>query len=189
MNGCAMIEDDLWDSLDDALKELKRIREPGLEFTDPSLEILGFYQGAERLNSLPWIGRRLSATVVARQPLSLSLKNRADYRAFIRRLALVTRGRFSPWKWDRGPVLTLAVVCLTAEPIEADDDQILAEILNHQDRRAAVIMGIIRLNLAQEAMAAALKQPPGDRFNDAATIAETLSTKFRRFVPLFNPEP
>ena len=188
-NEFIMIENDLCATIEEVLKQLDRKREIGAELSDPPLEILGYYQGAERLGAVPWFGRGLSATVVARQPLALSFKNRDDYRRFIRQLAFATRGRFSPWKWTRGPALTLAVVVLTAEPIEAEDDQILAEILNRNERRAAAVTGIIRLNLAQEAMAVALKQPPGDRFADAALIAESLSTRFRRFVPLFNPEP
>ena len=45
-------------------------------------------------------------------------------------------------------------------------------------------MGLIRVNLGQEALSFALASGPADIFSEPTALADALTPHFRRFVPL-----
>ncbi len=51
-------------------------------------------------------------------------------------------------------------------------------------RTRVVPLGLIRVNLGQEAMSLALTRPPGGLFPEPEAVADALTTRLRRFVPL-----
>ena len=51
----------------------------------------------------------------------------------------------------------------------------------------AVPFGVIRANLDQEAIACALTARPDARFPEPGHLADALTPRFRRFVPLLPP--
>jgi hypothetical protein len=145
---------------------------------------------------------------VVRQPVDVGFRPE-DYRRFLTRLAMAVNGRFPPWSWTwpsswrslwawfrrRGPsggglVIGLTVVILTPEPIGPEDDATLGQLLGslpaHRTRTRAVPLGLIRLNLGQEAVAFALASGPSGLFTEPEALADALSLHFRRFVPMID---
>ena len=61
----------------------------------------------------------------------------------------------------------------------------LGRALGGSLRRFRVVsVGLIRVNLGQEATAFAMKTSPDQLFTEPMRLADTLSEHFRRFVPL-----
>ena len=73
---------------------------------------------------------------------------------------------------------------VVAEPIGHEDDTLMQKTLAPASRKRVVPLGLLRLNLGQEAMAMALTTSPEGLFPEPVALADTLTTKFRRFVSL-----
>jgi hypothetical protein len=177
-----MIEDQFFELIDPPLRSAGSIPEVGEEYREPPLDIVRYYRRPVRLHWLPLIGRAVSVVAVARQPPDIGLST-ADYRRFLTRLAMAVNGRFPPWRRRGGLVLGLTALVLTPEPIGPDEDAILATVCGGLRRMRAVPLGVIRLNLGQEAMSFALASGPGDLFPEPALLADALTLRFQRFVP------
>ncbi|MBX6316511.1 MAG: hypothetical protein IRY99_26900 [Isosphaeraceae bacterium] len=178
-----MIEDDLFAILDPALRPLGVIPDVGEEFRSPPLDVLRYYYRTVRLGWMPLVGRALSLVAVVRQPLDLGLAH-DGYRTLLARLAMAANGRYPPLRGGRGLTIALTTVVLTPEPIGPDDDATLGRSLVRPSRSRAVPLGLIRLNLGQEAMALALQGGPPGLFPEPEAVADALMPRFRRFVPL-----
>lgn len=178
-----MTEDAFFALIDPVMKASGSVPEVGEEFRTPPLDVLRYYRRGVRLHWLPVFGRGLSVVAVVRQPMDVGFLA-SDYRRFLTRLAMAVNGRFPPW--NRGLTVGLTVVVLTPEPIGPDDDATLRGIVSGRalPRQRAVPMGLIRVNLGQEALAFALASGPEGVFTEPAALADALSPHFRRFVPL-----
>jgi hypothetical protein len=186
-----MTEDDLFSLIDPLLREAGAVPEEGEEFRVPPLDVLRYHRRGVRLSWVPWFGRGLSVVAVARQPVDVGL-SAGDYRKFLTRLAMAVNGRFPPWGSGRHPkglVLGMTALVLTPEPIGPGDDAVLREVVSGRPlpRQRAVPLGVIRVNLGQEALSFALASGPGDAFPEPAALADALTPHLRRFVPLIDP--
>jgi hypothetical protein len=102
-----------------------------------------------------------------------------------------------PWLWWRGRdrsasgglVIGLTALVLTPEPIGPDDDATLQQLLGtlsaRHTRTRTVPLGLLRVNLGQEALAFALAPGPAGLFVEPEALADALSLRLRRFVPTF----
>ncbi len=178
-----MIEDDLFALLDSVLKPLGAIAEDGDESRSPPLEILRYYVRPIRLSPIPILGRGLGVVAVARQPIDVAM-TQGGYRSLVERLSLAVNSRFPPIRQGRGLSLGLTSVIATPEPIGPGDDAILEKVLGPVPRSRAVPMGLIRVNLGQEAVSFALKRGPQGSFPEGEAMADALSSRLRRFLPL-----
>jgi len=190
-----MIEDQLFEIMDPVLKTVGAVAEEGEEYRTPPLDVLRYYHRPVRLHWVPVLDRASSVVALVRQPVDVGFLAE-DYRRFLTRLALAVNGRFPPWVWvrRRGPavrsglVIGLTVLVLTPEPIGAGDDAMLGQILGTlqaaRTRTRAVPMGLMRINLGQEALAFALAPGPPGLFLEPEALADALTLHFRRFVPL-----
>ena len=192
-----MVEDQLFEIIDPVLKAVGAVVEPGEDYRRPPLDVLRYYWRPVRLHWTPILGRASSVVAVVRQPVDVGFEP-GDYRTFLTRLAFAVNGRFPPWTWSRGRGLSVAgglaigltILVLTPEPIGPDDDAVLAQILGAfsapRARTRAVPMGLLRVNLGQEATSFALAPGPADLFSEPGAIADALALHFRRFVPLID---
>jgi hypothetical protein len=184
-----MIEDDFFAIIDPLLRPTGLIAEDGEEYRDPPLDVLRYYRRPVRLHWIPWFGRALSVVAVVRQPLDIGLSV-DDYRRFLTRLAMAVNGRFPPWQKQgpRGLVIGLTTLVLTPEPIGPEDDGILSQVLGSlgRTRTRAVPFGIIRVNLGQEAISFALASSDDQLFPEPLLLADALTERLRRFVPLMD---
>ena len=180
----AMIEDDLFPLIDAALGPLGSTAEDGEEFRDPPLDVLRYHRRPVKLHAIPWLGRAWSVVAVVRQPMDLGLTIGGGYGRLLSRLARAAEARFRPGRDGRWGTIGLTALILTPEPIGPDDDATLQKALAPPPRTRVVPLGLIRANLGQEAMALALTRPPGGLFPEAEALADALTTKLRRFVPL-----
>jgi hypothetical protein len=178
-----MLEDDFLEILDPVLRAAGSVAEPGDDFRAPPLDVLRYYARPVRLHWVPFLGRATSVVAVARQPVDIGFST-ADYLRFQARLAMAASGRFPPGRKGRGLVIGLTTVVLTPEPIGPNDDTVLGTVLVGLRRLRTVPLGILRLNLGQEALAFSLASSPDNLFPEAAALADALSLHFRRFVPL-----
>ena len=179
-----MIEDDLFEILDATLPPLGAPAEDGEEFRDPPLDILRYHRRAVRLHWMPWLGRAWSVAAVVRQPIDVGLKIGAGYAPLMTRLARAVEARFPPGRDRRWGTIGLTTVVVTPEPIGPDEDAALQKALTPVRRTRVVPLGLIRANLGQEAMSLALTRPPGGLFPEPEALADALTEKLRRFVPL-----
>jgi hypothetical protein len=198
-----MIEDRLYEIIDPALKTAGAVIEAGEEYRAPPLDVLRYYYRPVRLHWMWLLGRASSVVAVVRQPVDVGFQP-GDYRRFLTRLALAVNGRFPPWAghWPRpwvrggghsaagGLVIGLTVLVLTPEPIGPDDDAILAQVLSgvsaRQTRTRVVPLGLLRVNLGQEALALTLAPGPTGLFAEPEALTEVLSLHLRRFVQLID---
>jgi hypothetical protein len=175
-----MVQDQFIEQIDQLLRTAGSVVEAGEEYAQPPLEVLRYYRRVARLNRLPFVGKALSVACVLRQPIDVA-GARADYQQLLTRLAMAVNGRFPPW---RGFVIGLSTVVVTPEPIEPGDDGMLRDALEIRLRRMRVVpLGLFRVNLAQEAVALALKTSPEALFTEPAGLADFLTEHFRRYVP------
>ena len=178
-----MTEDAFFALIDPVMTAAGAVPEEGEEFRTPALDVLRYYRRGVRVHWVPFLGRGLSLVAVARQPVDVGFSP-GDYGRFLTRLAMAVNGRFPPW--DRGLALGMTAVVLTPEPIGPDDDGILRQIVSGRPlpRQRAVPLGVIRVNLGQEALSFALATGPEGVFTEPAALADALTPHFRRFVPL-----
>ena len=182
-----MLEDQFFDLIDPVLKPLGLREEEGEEFREPPLDVLRYYRRPVRLHWLPVIGRAQAVVAVARQPLDVGLTGSSkDYRAFFARLSMAVNAQFPPGSRLGWGSIGLTVVALTPEPIAAEDDALLKAALEAPARSRVVPLGVVRVNLGQEAMAFQLAGSPDGLFPEPVAIADALTLRFRRFVPLFD---
>jgi hypothetical protein len=199
-----MLEDRFFETIDPVLRTTGAVVEAGEEYRTPPLEVLRYYYRPVRLYWVPLLGMASSVVAVVRQPVDIGFRPDA-YHTFLTRLARAVNGRFPPWTWrlprpwlfgrDRsaagGLVIGLTALVLTPEPIGPDDDRTLGEVLAglsaRRTRTRAVPLGLLRVNLDQEALAFALAPGPAGLFNEPEALADALSVHFRRFVPLVGP--
>lgn len=179
-----MIEDDLFALIGPVLAPLGAIEEEGEEYRDPPLDILRYARRPARLHWLPWLGRAWSVTAVVRQPIDVGLRD--GYPKLVDRLARAVGSRFPPGRDGRWGTVALTAVVLTPEPIGPADDDALQKVLSARTRSRVVPLALIRLNLGQEAMAMALTTSPAGLFPEPTALADALTTRFRRFVPLMD---
>lgn len=180
-----MLEEDLFAIVSAALGTLGAEADDGEEFRDPPLDILRYYHRALRLHWVPLLGRAQSVVAIARQPVDLGFSVEGC-RELLRRLAMAANGRYPPWNRAGGLALGLTAIVVAPEPIRPEDDAVLRTACTDAPRARAVPLGLIRLNLAQEAMAFAISSGPADLFPEPATLADALTPHFRRFVPLLD---
>lgn len=180
-----MIEDDLFAILDPLTRASDLVPEEGEDYREPPLDVLRYYRRPVRLHWFPWLGRGLSVVAVVRQPIDIGLSV-ADYRRFLTRAAMAVNGRFPPWqrRGTRGLVIGMTLVVLTPEPIGPEDDGILGQVLGSLGRTRVVPFGVIRINLGQEAIAFALASSADQLFPEPILLADALTERLRRFVPL-----
>lgn len=178
-----MIEDDFFSVIDPVLVAGGSLAEVGEEYREPPLDVLRYYRRPVRLHWVPVLGRALSVVAVVRQPVDVGLST-ADYRRFLTRVAMAVNGRFPPWRGDRGLVIGLTTVVLTPEPIRPEDDATLGTCLAPLGRTRAVPLGVIRVNLGQEALSFALATGPDRLFPEPEAVTDALTPHLRRFVPL-----
>lgn len=182
-----MLEDEFLDLIDPILKPIGLREEDGEEYRQPPLDILRYYRRPVKLHWLPMIGRALAVVAIARQPVDVGLTGSSlDYKAFLSRLALAVNGRFPPGRSLGWGSIGLTVVALTPEPITAEDDALMKSALEAPRRSRVVPLGLVRVNLGQEAIAFQLAGSPDGLFPEPVAIADALTLKFRRFVPLFD---
>jgi hypothetical protein len=186
-----MTEADLFDLIDPVLAELGSKSEDGEEFREPALDILRYYRKPVRLHWFPVLGQALSIVAVVRQPFDLA-GTAEGHRAMLIRLSLAANGRFpfAPWRaaGERAVALAMTVIQLTPEPIGPEDDATLQAAFEKIPKRRAVPLGILRVNLGQEAMAFAISGGPGNLFPEAVALADALTPRLRRYVPLIEFE-
>ncbi len=176
-----MLEERLFEWIDPVLRGAGAVLEPGEEFRTPPLDVLRYYRRSVRYSALPFFGRAVSLVAVVRQPVDVELSE-SGYAKLLQRLAQAASQRFPPWK---GLTIGLTGLILTPEPVGPGDDAVLAKVLAGSLRRfRAVPLGLLRVNLGQEATAFALKTSPDQVFTEPALLADTLSERLRRFVPL-----
>jgi len=176
-----VLEERLFELIDPVLRLAGATLEPGEEFREPPLDVLRYYRRAVSWSGIPIVGRAVSVVAVVRQPLDVELSD-AGYARLLTRLAAAASGRFPPWK---GLAIGLTGLVVTAEPIGPGDDAVLGRALGGSLRRFRVVpVGLMRVNLGQEATAFAMKTSPDQLFTEPARLADTLSEHFRRFVPL-----
>jgi hypothetical protein len=199
-----MIEDQLFEIIDPVLRATGATVEDGEEFRAPPLDVLRYYRRPVRLHGVPLLGRASSVVAVVRQPLDTSFRP-DDYHTFLARLAMAVNGRFPPWSWSwpwprasgrgghrptstGGLVIGLTALILTPEPIGPEDDATLGQVLGtlnvRRTRTRVVPMGVLRVNLGQEALAFALAPGPDGLFAEPEAVADALSLHLRRFVSL-----
>ena len=182
-----MLEDPFLDLIDSILKPLGLREEVGEEFREPPLDVLRYYRRPVRLHWLPMIGRAQAVVAVVRQPVDVGLSGSPkDYRAFLARLAMAVNGRFPPGNSLGWGSIGLTAVVLTPEPIAAEDDALMKSALEAPTRSRIVPLGLVRVNLGQEAMSFQLAGSPDGLFPEPVTLADALTLRFRRFVPLFD---
>ena len=178
-----MTEDDLLDLLDPLLEKLGFAPDDGEEFRSPSLDILKYYKRPARLHALPVFGSGWSIVAVARQPVDIG-GTALDYTRLVERVAAAAHGRFPPWPRGRGLVIGLSLIVLTPEPINSDDDALLGRVLTDTRRRRVLPLALFRINLGQEVIALALRDP-SVYFPEVKTLADDLTSRFQRLLPLF----
>jgi hypothetical protein len=181
-----MTEERFLELIDPVLRALGASPVDGEEYRTPPLDVYRYYRRPTRTSRLPWLGRGLSVVAVARQPVDVP-SSEAGFRTLLGRLAMAANGRFPPSLRD-GLTLGLTAVVLTSEPIAPEDESTLAKVVDGRPlpRQRAVPLGLIRLNLGQEAVAFALASGPPGVFPEPTALADALTPHFRRFVPLLN---
>jgi hypothetical protein len=115
---------------------------------------------------MPFFGKAQSIVAVVRQPVDID-GAQASQERFLTRLATAANGRFPPW---RGLAIGLTALVLTSEPIAPTDDEMLGEVLMIRLKRMrALPLRLFRANLAQEAVALAIKSSPDGLFTEPRT--------------------
>ena len=179
-----MMEDDVFALIDPVLRAVGSLPEPGEEFHAPALDVLRYYRRPVRWHWLPVVGRGLGIVAIVRQPVDLGFTTEHQ-RTLLTRLAMAVNGRFPPWDVRRGGlVIGLTTIVLTSEPIGPEDDARLGTLLGRLARHRAVPLGMLRVNLGQEALSFALATDPDRLFPEPVLLADALTPHFRRFVPL-----
>jgi hypothetical protein len=176
-----MIEDQLIDLIEPALKEMGASLEEGEEYREPALDILRYYRRPVRVSWIPFLGQAHGVVAILRQPVDVD-GSRAGYERLLRRLAGAANSRFIP---SKGATIGLTAIVLTPEPIRAEDEGWLRQAITIPLRKMRVVtFGVLRVNLGQEAMAMAVHASPDELFGESLKLADLLAGHLRQFVPL-----
>lgn len=175
-----MPSEELLELIENALAPLGVAPEQGEVFRSPELAVLEYFTRPVLLNRVPLLGRALSVTAVVDQPPDVG-SGAEGYRALLARVARASSSRFSPL---RGLSVGLGTVIVTTDEITPEDDQDLQSALENLPRFRSVLLGAFRVNLAQQALSLALVRGPDGLFPEPELLAEALTPRFRRFVPL-----
>jgi hypothetical protein len=178
-----MVEDQLLTLLDDLLCPLGSETIEGEQYLRPALSVLRFYARKVKLGRAPILGRAWSVVAVVRQPVDLAFTAGGN-RSLLERVSAIANERFPPWPRGWALSMGLTTIALTPEPIGPGDDALLRSSLSLPARYRGVPLGLIRLNLGQEAMAQAIAAGPEQLFVEPATLIDALAKSFRRYVPL-----
>jgi hypothetical protein len=182
-----LLEDQLLDLIEPIVKALGARAEPGEDYREPPLDVVRYFRRPVKLHWLPMIGRAQSVVAVVRQPVDVGISGPSkDYKTFFDRLTRAVNGRFPPCQKLGWGSIGLTIVALTPEPIAAEDDALLKTALEKTKRSRVVPLGVVRVNLGQEAMAFQLAGGSDDLFPEPIQIADAMTLQFRRFVPLFD---
>mgnify|MGYP005823481857 CR=1 FL=1 len=177
-----MTEDDLIDRLDRLLVTKEAVPGIGEEFRTPPLAVLRYYARPVRLSRLPLLSRAASVVVVARHPPDLPCD--ADgFPRLVDRLARAVQGRYPPWTRPFGLAIGCTMIVLTTDPIQPDDDALLAAALKRPRRARAVPLALFRINPDQDALALTLAGGLDELFVEPALLADSFCESLRRFVP------
>ncbi len=184
----AMTEEAFFEIIGPPLTALGSVPEDGEEFRSPPLDVLAYYRRAVRLHWVPWFGQGLSVVAVVRQPVDVGLSE-ADYTKFLTRVAMAVNGRFPPigkGRHPKGLALGLTLVVLTPEPIKPGDDDVLGKVVTGRPipRQRAVPLGVLRVNLGQEALSFTLANGPEGVFSEPMAVVDCLTPHLRRYVPM-----
>ncbi|ADV61619.1 hypothetical protein Isop_1030 [Isosphaera pallida ATCC 43644] len=174
----AIAIDELHDLIDRTLEPWSFRLETGEDYKTPPLDVRRYHHRAVRISWVPWLGRGRSVVALIRQPPDLKAEPR-DHHRLLERVARAVTTRFPP---SMGSVVGLVVIVLTAEPIAPDEEDQLKEVRLDLPRSRVVPLGLIRLNLVQEAMATAHRDGPAGLFPEAGALAEAFSRRFGRFL-------
>jgi hypothetical protein len=177
-----VLADALESILDAALRPLGAVMAEGASYRKPALEVLRFYHRPVRLHWLPFLGKALSVVVLVRDPPDLPF-SAGGCRQCLERVAMAVNSRYPPWGRPGGLAVGLTTLVLTPAPIGPEDDGILQAALGRLPRQRAMPLGFLRLNLGQEAFAAALAPGPGNLFGEPMALANALGPHLRCYVP------
>jgi hypothetical protein len=176
-----MTEEQLIGLIDPVLRDLGSLALDGEEFRQPALDVVRYYERAVKLSVVPLFGQARSVVALVRQPVDID-GTKAGYERLLTRVGMAVNGRFPPW---RGLVVGLTAITMTPEPIQPADDAMLRDVLGIKLRRMRVVpVGLVRINLGQEAIALAIKSSPDELFAEPLRLADVLTEHFRRYVPL-----
>jgi hypothetical protein len=177
-----VIQDRLFELIDAAVLPSGARPDPGEDIPSLPMEVLRYYRRKVRWSRTPILGQGQSILAVVRQPQDIAF-SQSGYVALLRRLAGAASGRFPPWG---GLSLGLTTLAITPELLAPGEDEILAKVLLTSLRRyRTVALGLLRVNLGQEAVTFALRKAPGGLFPEPLALADSLSEHLQRFVPLF----
>jgi hypothetical protein len=183
-----MTHEEFFGRITTRLGEIGCRTEDGEDYRNPPLDVIRYEVRPVRIHWFPVLGRALSVVAFVRHPVDLS-SSTADARLVLDRVRRAVNGRFPSWpKGGPGLAIALTTVIITPEPIGPADEDVLVRAIP-TDRRSRIIpMGLIRINLGQEAMAIARGPEMSDLFPEAASIADEFSGTLGRFVPLLELE-
>jgi hypothetical protein len=179
-----LTENDFFELIESHLTPTRWQRGVGEEFASPALDVLAYFDRPVRLHWVPILGQASSVVAVIRQPVDLNSQVGGSL-ALLDRVAQAVHGRYPPWPKGRGVVVGLTTIVLTPEPLRASQEEVLVETLKRgRKKRRVVPLGLIRLNLGQEAMVSALTTVEAGLFPEPIELVDLLAERFQRFVPL-----
>jgi hypothetical protein len=176
-----MREEEFIELINQAVRPLGARADEAEDYREPSLSVLGYWSRGARLHPLPFFGRSLSLVILVRQPVDVDRVD--DYAVLMKRIGQVVNARFPPWKRNSGLSVALTTIVTTPEPIVSTDEETLAKVLRSSPTFRVVPLGLVRVNLGQEAIAFALADGPAGVYSEPTTIVDALTLHFRRFVP------
>ena len=128
-------------------------------------------------------GPGVSVVAVARQPVDVGFRP-DDYRRFLTRLAMAVNGRFPPgtgraWRFGTTGGLALGLTVVGADPGADRAGTMRSWVgpgrrLATMQRARSVPLGVLRVNLGQEALSFALAAGPAGVFAEPALLADAL---------------
>lgn len=178
-----MTYEEFFEECSQLLRPLHYSSDDGEEFRDPPLDVLRYEVRKVRLHWIPILGRALGVVAIIHQPKDVTA-SAASHRELLLRVSRAVHGRYPPWpSGGPGLVIGLTTVIVTTDLIAPQDEQFLALALPGPPRSRIVPMGLLRVNLEQEAFAFAIGPSPQDLFPEAMTLADGLSRVLGRFVP------
>jgi hypothetical protein len=178
-----MLIDQFNELIDPVIRAGGSVLEIGEEFREPPLDVLRYYRRQVSMGWIPIFAKAHSVVAVVQQPVDID-GSQAGQERVLTRLSMAVNGRFPPW---RGVVIGLTAVVLTPEPIGPDDDAILRNVLELKYKRMRVVpVGLLRVNLGQEAIALAIRSSPDGLFPEPGLLGDALCERLRRYVPLID---
>lgn len=180
-----MLESDFLENWQAWLQENQWQHDPGEEFQEPPLDILGYGVKRIRLSRLPLFGHGLAVIAISRHPVDLN-SDPNGLKQWVDRLARAVNGQFPPWKIRRPGAVLLIAVQLTPEPIRGEDEERLKPVLGHWTGTRVVPAALVRLNLGQNAMASILADGLPRDLPEIGGLIDAWADQFQRFVPLWS---